>query len=175
VPLHDVWEIRLDGGGPGRDLRDFRAAVGRPGVRPGPAVRLLFGLRRAVGAVLRLDGGPRLVTLPSISYVHRLTEAERAQSLEAPGSRRGPFRIVYALADEDLGEVVNRTVHAFSFFGMASADDGYRVHWAIYVRPVGPLTRPYMALIDPFRRWVVYPRLIGSFEAAWRAAYASPP
>lgn len=174
MPLHDVWEVRLSGGGPGRHLKDFRAVVERPGAGPGLAVRLLFGLRRALGSVFHLDDA-REAPLPSISYVHRLTDAERARSLEPPGSRWGLLRLVYACPDEALGEVVNRTVHAFSFLGMAPAGDGYRVHWAIYVRPVGSLTRPYMALINPFRRRVVYPRLIRSYEEAWKAAHASPP
>jgi len=171
VPLHDVWEIRLEGGGPGRHLSDFRAATERARMGPGLAVRLLFGLRRALGAVLRLDGPREDGAPPPVSYVHRLDDGERARSVERPGSRWGIFRLVYAYEDEAVGEIVNRTVHAFSFMGMAPAGDGYRVHWAIYVRPVGPLTRPYMALIDPFRRWMVYPSIIRGFERAWRDAH----
>ncbi len=178
VPLHDVWQIHLEGGPPGLHLKDFRAAIeGR--ARPTAAVRLLVGLRRALGAVLRLDGrvegAARDAAPPRESYVHRLTAEERARSLEPPGRRRGIFRVVYAFPDEALDEVVNRTVHAFSFMGMAPAPDGYRVDWAIYVRPVGRLTRPYMALIDPFRRRVVYPSTIRGFERAWTDAHRDRP
>lgn len=173
MPLHDVWEIQLEGGGPGLHLKDFRAAVERAGARPGLVVRALFGVRWALGAVLRLDR-PHAGGLPQSSYVHRLTAAERERSLEPPGSRWGPFRLVYALEDEALGEIVNRTVHGFSFMGMLPASQGYRVHWAIYVQPVGTLTRPYMALIEPFRRWIVYPGLIRGFEDAWKASHAAP-
>jgi len=167
VPLHDVWEIRLEGGGPGRHVRDFRAVADRTLRRPGPLIWLLFALRGALGAILRLDdrvpGGPP----PAASYVHRLSDAERVASLEPPGSPWGIFRFVYAFEDEALGEIINRTVHAFSFMGMRPAPGGYRVHWAIYVRPVGRLTGLYMALIDPFRRWLIYPSLIRGLEAAW--------
>ena len=174
MPLHDVWEIRLEGGGPGRHLKDFRAAMERPGARRGLAVRALFKLRFALGSVLRLDP-PEVAAIPPNSYVHRLGADDRRRSLDPPGSRWGPFRLVYALEDEALGELINRTVHGFSFMGMLPASGGYRVHWAIYVLPVGALTRPYMALIDPFRRWLVYPRLIGGFEEAWRTAHHPRP
>jgi len=168
VPLHDVWEIRLHGGGPDRHLRDFRALLERSGVeQAGPAVRALFGLRRTVGALLGWDERPSGPELPAASYVRRLDEAERERSLEPPGAPWGPFRLIYAFENEALGEILNRTVHAFSFMGMAPAPDGYRVHWAIYVKPVGRLTRPYMAVIDPFRRWVVYPSIIRRVERTW--------
>jgi hypothetical protein len=169
VPLHDVWQFHLDGGGPGRDLGDFRALMNA--IRPGPAVRLLFGLRRALGAALRLDDRRPSSAPPPTSYVHRLDADERARSLAPPGSDWGIFRLVYAFPDEALGEIVNATVHAFSFMGMAPAPGGYRVHWGIYVRPVGRITGPYIALIDPFRRWLIYPALVAKVERAWRETY----
>ena len=43
----------------------------------------------------------------------------------------------------------------------------------VYVKPVSRLTGAYMALIDPFRRWIVYPALIRRFEAMW--ADGNPP
>jgi uncharacterized protein DUF2867 len=83
----------------------------------------------------------------------------------------GIFRVVYAFEDESLGEIINGTVHAFSFLGMSPAVDGYAVHWAIYVRPIGRITGAYMMAIDPFRRWLVYPSVIAGWERAWRAAH----
>jgi hypothetical protein len=50
VPLHDVWAIPLDGGGPGRNVLDAHAVLF--GDRRPPtnvAVRGLFGLRWALG------------------------------------------------------------------------------------------------------------------------------
>ena len=32
----------------------------------------------------------------------------------------------------------------------------------------------YMAVIDPFRRLVVYPAMLGDLEKAWARAYAEP-
>jgi hypothetical protein len=38
---------------------------------------------------------------------------------------------------------------------------------AVYVKPRGPLGKGYMALIKPFRYWVVYPALMREIERAW--------
>ncbi len=54
---------------------------------------------------------------------------------------------------------------------MEPAPHGYTAYWAIYVKPVNRWTPFYMALIDPFRRLIVYPTLIKRMEAAWAAAY----
>jgi hypothetical protein len=45
------------------------------------------------------------------------------------------------------------------------------LYWAIYVKPVGRLTPVYLALIDPFRRFVVYPALIRDIQAVWARAF----
>ena len=37
---------------------------------------------------------------------------------------------------------------------------------AIYVRPKGALGRSYMAVIEPFRRWVIYPALLAAGSRA---------
>ena len=44
---------------------------------------------------------------------------------------------------------------------------GYRLYWAIYVRPVGRLTGWYMRLIDPFRRLMIYPAVLRRIRAGW--------
>ena len=66
----------------------------------------------------------------------------------------------------------NATVHAFLVLALSSRPDGHMLYWAIYVKPVGALTGLYMALIDPFRRWIVYPALIAEMQDAWARAYA---
>ena len=45
---------------------------------------------------------------------------------------------------------------------------------AIYVRPVSSLTPAYMALIDPFRRWIVYPQILHKVREQWLRLYAEP-
>ena len=39
------------------------------------------------------------------------------------------------------------------------SEDGQRLYWATYVRPVGRITNLHMTIIDPFRRRVVDPGL----------------
>ncbi|TMG01470.1 MAG: DUF2867 domain-containing protein, partial [Chloroflexi bacterium] len=49
---------------------------------------------------------------------------------------------------------------------------GYTLYLAIYVKPVSRLTTLYMALIDPFRRLIVYPALGRQIQQRWSRTYA---
>ena len=168
VALHDVWMLELRGGVPGATLRDV------PGFLPDPggvswAAEQLFRLRAWLGRRLGWDresSGP-----DSRSYVHRLREADRARSLTPPGSvGPGPFHVVFELEGEALFELRNATVHAFLSTSLEEIGEGYRVWLAIYVKPVSRWTRWYMALIDPFRRLIVYPALLRRMQREWNAA-----
>jgi hypothetical protein len=56
---------------------------------------------------------------------------------------------------------------------IASAVEGrYQGQMAVYVKPRGPLGKGYMALIKPFRYWIVYPALMRQIERAWNARTA---
>src|SRR5262245_7589166 len=112
VPLHDVWAIPLTGGGPGRSVREARAILFGDSVRRlNFAVRGLFALRSALGRTFGWDDERH--DPPGLSYVHRLAEADRAQSQVPPGTREGPFRVLYVFSDEAVSELRNATVHAF--------------------------------------------------------------
>jgi hypothetical protein len=37
----------------------------------------------------------------------------------------------------------------------------------VYVCKAGWITRVYMALIDPFRRWIIYPAILKNIRAIW--------
>ena len=167
VPLHDVWVVELDGGGPGRTMRDVDAVAGTR--RRSLPVRVLFAVRVALGGLFRLDGPRRDDSAQS--YLHRLTDDDRTRSQVTPGTMRGSFRTLYVFADEALVEVRNATVHAFLATALRPHADGYTLYWAVYVKPVGRLTPIYMALIDPFRRVIVYPSLLRQTQAAWVRAY----
>ena len=174
VPLHDVWAIPLNGGGPGRSIQDARAILF--GDRRPPtnfAVRGLFALRSALGRALGWDEERH--DPPGMSYVHRLAEADRLQSQVPPGTREGPFRVLYVLGDEALSELRNATVHAFLALALTPSPGGYTLYLAIYVEPVSRFTTLYMALIDPFRRLVVYPALGRHAQQRWSRTYASAP
>ena len=172
IPLHDVWRLDLPGGGAGRSLEDVRALFTVESVeRASPLVRALFALRTGLGRLFGWDeGGDRPGPVELC-----LGEADRAASLVPTGTRDGPFRILYVRPEEAVSEVLNSTVHAFSVFAMQPTRDGYRLHWAIHVAPVSAATRLYMAAIDPFRRWIVYPALLRRVYRGWLRRYSSAP
>ena len=91
-----------------------------------------------------------------------------------PGSKDDPFDVVYAFQNEMLLELINETVHAFWAQTLARTSAGYRLYWAIYVKPVSWITPAYMALIDPFRRWIVYPQMLDGVRKQWIRHYAEP-
>jgi hypothetical protein len=170
VPLHDVWAIPLEGGGPGRSIQDARAILFGDGRPPNVAVRGLFALRSALGRAFGWDDERHDPS--SGSYVTRLTEADRTRSQVAPGTREGLFRVLYVFADEALSELRNATVHAFLGLALTPSPAGYTLYVAIYVKPVSRLTPFYMALIDPFRRFLIYPALVRHAQQRWSHKYA---
>jgi hypothetical protein len=133
--------------------------------RANGAVRFLFALRALLGRVFGWDRDPPQASRES--YLHRLTEHDRASSLVAPGTQDGPFRILFVSQREAISELRNATVHAFSVLALAQRPGGHRLYWAIHVKPVGRITAWYMRLIDPFRRWIVYPAVLRQVRAAW--------
>jgi hypothetical protein len=155
--LHDVWEVDL---GDARrwtlpELRD-RLFSRRRDSLPFP-VRALFGIRKALGSLLRLDG-PRDVA-PRSELTTAVPEALANCSSTRPGTPEGPFTTLYVLDDEAAYEALNATVHAILVIALVETEGGQRFLWATHLRPVGLVTAVYMGLIDPFRRWIVYPGL----------------
>lgn len=178
VPLHDVWEVVLPGGGDGRTLADLRAVATMERMLGASAlVRALFGLRGWLGRIFRLDIWPpeRDGATDTSSFAARLTADDRARTRLATGTPDGPFRLLYEFENESVGEVRNATVHAFSVFALSRAAGGYTLYWAIHVAAVGAITPLYMALIDPFRRFVVYPAVTRAISQAWADAYGDEP
>jgi hypothetical protein len=177
VALHDVWAVDLPGVREGITLREFRR---RPEWRDSaeqftPATRLLLRLRIQIGRIFGWDS-ERSET-PKGLFAERLTPEDRARSGVPAGTREGilggegNFRVVYSFANETLIEFVNRTVHAAALSALEKTPPGYRFYFAIYVSKRGWITPVYMALIDPFRRRVVYPAILSQIESNWTAAF----
>ena len=91
----------------------------------------------------------------------------------APGTQDGLFRVVYRFENEQLLEVINRTAHAAALSALVETESAYRFYFGVYVRSVGRLTPLYMALIDPFRRLVVYPSLLRSVRVRWNQSFGT--
>jgi hypothetical protein len=171
VPLHDVWAVDLPGGRHGLALADLRAVLAERVGMSNAAVRSLFSLRRAIGRVFGWERVREHSDPPPI-FRDRLSEADRKASLVPTGTADGPFRVLYVLPRESASEIWNATVHAVSSYALVEREKGYRLYWAIYVRSVGRITAPYMRLIDPFRRFIIYPALLRSVHAAWMREFA---
>ena len=104
--------------------------------RPPPAVRALLSVRFFVGGLFGWDQAtPGSI---SESFAQRLTDEDRARSLAPAGTPNGLFRIVYRFKNEQLDEVVNRTVHAGALSALVEAAAGYRFYFAVYVRESWP-------------------------------------
>ena len=125
LTLRDVWQVAIPLPAGVSLARWVEALRTEPRGLPS---RALFGLRRALGRLLRLDhGGIRFVP-------------------------------VYEEPSEILSRITNRTVTAFLHVSLVERHP----RLAVYVRPNGAFGRGYMALIEPFRRWVVYPALLAA-------------
>lgn len=171
VQLHDVWLVELEGGGAGRTITDaLFCFTPQIATTANASVRRLFAIRRLVGQLLGWDASA--ARWDEELYSHRLTAEDRERSRVNPGTPDQLFRTVYVFEKEALSEVRNATVHAFSSLALRETMHGYRLYWAIYVKPISPWTSTYMRVIDPFRRAVVYPAVISRIKNEWQTRYA---
>jgi hypothetical protein len=169
VPLHDAWAVDLPRTRPGITLDAFLRATGARPFRPSFMVRALLAIRFAMGRPLGWDREPD----PSVreTFASRLTTADMSKTLALPGTPQGVFRVVYRFENEQLLEVINRTVHGAALSALVETPYAYRFYFGVYVRNVGRLTPIYMALIDPFRRLIIYPSLLRSILTTWHQTF----
>ena len=169
----DVSAIDLPSGGPGRTINDVRTLIPTGDLMStSPIARALFALRIWLGRLFGWDQ-PRHDP-PQMSYLSRLPAALQARSVVPPGTTEGGFRLLYLVGQESLTEIRNATVHAFLCAALSERPGGYRLYWAVYVKPSSWLTPVYMGLIEPFRRFIVYPAMLGRVRRAWIARYSAP-
>ncbi len=169
VPLHDVWAVDLPRRRSGITLAEFLRAAGASPFTPSPVVRALLNIRLFVGRLLGWDREPGASVRET--FAARLTAADRSKSLLPAGTREGPFRMVYRFENEQLLELTNRTAHAAALSALVETATAYRFYFGVYVRRVGRLTPVYMALIDPFRKLIVYPSLLRSVRRTWNQTF----
>jgi hypothetical protein len=89
------------------------------------------------------------------------------------GTRQGLFRVVYRFKNEQLLEIINRTAHAAALSALVETAGAYRFYFGVYVRNVGRFTPVYMAMIDPFRKLLVYPSLMRNVCETWKQTFGS--
>ncbi|MEO6027618.1 MAG: DUF2867 domain-containing protein [Candidatus Binatia bacterium] len=189
--LLDLWEVPL-GADPahGETFAEFLRVFATAGASTWPVYSMrpasladavhvarvggalaLIELRRVLGKVFALDSN-REMPIPGRAENRvraRLDAADHARDLGVlPAKVGGTFEPVYAFADEALLEIANRTIHALLHLSWVEAAPGRRsVVLAVYVKSRGWQSRAYMALIKPFRHFVVYPAWIAHISRTW--------
>jgi len=171
VPLHDVWAVDLPRTRSGITLDEFLRAASACLLTPSPVVRALLDIRLFVGRLLGWDREPAACVWET--FATRLTTADLSKSLAPAGTGEGLFRVVYRFENEQLLEVINRTAHGAALSALVETAHAYRFYFGVYVRSVGRITPVYMALIDPFRKLVVYPSLLRTVRASWNQAFGT--
>jgi hypothetical protein len=171
VPLHDVWAVDLPRARSGITLDEFLRTASSCLLTPPSLVRALLNIRLFVGQLLGWDREPAAIAWES--FATRLTTADRSRSFAPAGTRAGLFRVVYRFENEELLELINRTAHAAALSALVETADAYRFYFGVYVRNVSRFTPIYMALIDPFRKMVVYPSLLRSVRAKWNKTFGT--
>ncbi len=170
--LLDVWEYPIrtkDADGLAGFIEIGRGQEGSLAQGGGLTARL-FRFRRWLGKRLGWDH-PVERSIPGCaekSLRERLPEDERAT---LAGESNLGFRPVYSKRTENLREISNATVHALIHLAWVDKRDGtFAPQLAVYAKPRGLLGRVYLALIAPFRHFVVYPALMRHMRAAWEQA-----
>ena len=171
VPLHDVWAIDLPHTRSGITLNEFlTSASGRPRTLS-PPTRALVKIRLLVGRILGWDREPAASAWET--FATRMTTDDRTKSLTPAGTREGLFRVVYRFENEQLLELINTTAHAAALSALVETANAYRYYFAVYVRNVSRFTPVYLALIDPFRKLIVYPSLLRSIHTSWNQTFGT--
>jgi hypothetical protein len=166
VPLHDVWAVDLPRHHDGVTLSEFLRRASQGGInRLPPVAHALIRLRLFLGRIFRLEAEPKDAL--AASFGSRLTPEDRARSFVVSGTPEGLFRVVYRFENEQLLEIQNRTVHAAALSALTERAESYRFYFAVYVRKSTWITPFYMGLIDPFRKWIIYPAMLKKIRATW--------
>lgn len=179
--LEDVWALPVHGGG-----EDFQAllelmASSDPANAESLPTRLLWRLRDRLGSWFSFgrisapadsdrDDAARKLTIPGTSetsLTDRLPDDLRGTATDLDFVSL-PFVPLYRTDVEFAAELSNQTVRGVMHLAWVDQGEGrYQGQMAVYVKSRGLFGRGYMALIKPFRHWVVYPALMRQIERAW--------
>jgi hypothetical protein len=171
--VEDVWALPVHGA-----AGDFPAllelmASGDPANAESLAARVLWRVRWRLGSWLGWDDAAGKLPIPGTSEASlagRLPDDLRNTAADLDfGSL--PFAPLYRTDTEFAAELSNRTVHGVMHLAWVDRGEGrYQGQMAVYVKPRGWFGKSYMALIRPFRHWVVYPALMRQIERQSSAA-----
>jgi hypothetical protein len=141
-----------------------------------PSSRFLFRLRATLGRIFGWDRALNSLPIPGCSETslrQRLSEEERRRQrwYDSPHQREQEFRAVYADDLESIAEISNGTLHAILHVSWVELEaDRVRPELGVYVKHRGWFGPVYMALIAPFRHFVIYPALLRRVASSWERA-----
>lgn len=173
--LEDVWALPAYGEAGDFDRLVAQTLASSPGGRGSLPKRILWTARDLLGRVFGLGrvsdaAGDGALPIPG---THETSLRDRLPAdLQGTAAdlrfRALPFVPVFRTDDEFAAEISNRTVHGVLHLAWVPQGDGrFQGQMAVYVRPRGLLGEGYMALITPFRLWIVYPALMRRIEREW--------
>ena len=171
--VQDVWALPVRGG-----AEDFQTLLelmtsGDPANAESLATRVLWRLRFRLGSWFGWDDAAGELPIPGTnqaSLTDRLPDDLRNTAADLQFAHL-PFAPLYRTDVEFAAEASNQTVHGV--IHLAWDEGRYQGQMAIYVKPRGALGKGYMALIKPFRHWVVYPALMRQIAQAWNTRVSS--
>lgn len=133
----------------------------------GPA-GFLFKLRFFLGRLFGWDENSEGEVCPPGSLRERYKNQNKIKGELAlkPSSSDG-FSPVFQFPDECLSEIENATVHAALHLAKVEVNKTFKVLMTVYVKPKGIFGKCYMALIKPFRLFIVYPSMMKMVKKSW--------
>jgi Protein of unknown function (DUF2867) len=181
--LEDVWALPVHGGAEDFQVLLELMASSDPAKAESLPARVLWGARDRLGSWFSLgrisaptdagrDGTAGRLPIPGTnetSLAGRLPSDLRDTAGDLKFDSL-PFEPLYRTDVEFAAEISNRTVHGVMHLAWVDQGAGsYQGQMAVYVKPRGPFGKGYMALIKPFRHWIVYPALLRQTERTWNA------
>ena len=166
--LEDAWELPVTGG-----PEDFERLISiftsfDPASWQKSPTKLLWATRDRLGQVFGLGRISRSAQRETPTRLAGRLPADLRGSASGVQFPSLPFIPLYRTQEEFAAELSNATVHGLMHLAWLPQPDGtFRGEMAVYVRPHGRAGRAYMALIRPFRHWIVYPALGRQVQHAW--------
>jgi hypothetical protein len=167
--LEDVWALDTPGGPEDFPELVELVAAGDPAQGPSKLVGALFAIRWKLGELFGWDDPAVSVRERASTLRDRLPQDLRDGAPDNDPEAL-PFSSLYLLDDEYAAEIANRTMHGVMHLGwVPDGNGGHRGQLAVLVKPNGLFGRAYMAAIAPFRRLIVYPRMMREIGRLWRS------
>lgn len=179
--LEDVWALPVHGGAEDFQVLLDMAVSTRPADAESLPTRFLWDLRDRLGSWFGLGnistavdsdangaaGKPPIPGQTATSLLDRLPDDLRGTATDLRFASL-PFVSLYRTDTEFAAEISNQTMHGVMHLAWADQGEGcYQGQMAVYVKPRGLFGKGYMALIKPFRYWIVYPAFMRQTERMW--------